>query len=242
MTLTPFNCPLSEERAKALYSSLQVSPGSLVLDAGCGRGEFLINLSRATGCCGRGVDIDEAALVDGRHRASELRQADKIEFKVHSLRTPNLHDNQFDASICLGSSHAFADGEDAYPSTLKHLSKYTRPNGIILVGECFWMKPPAPEYLKFLGDPVGIYRTFEENIECAESIGLRLVENDAATRQEWDKFETDHLRRAEAEARNHPNDESVAAKLSATREWYLAYEQWGCTTLGFGYYLFQNRP
>ncbi len=240
MDLTPYNCPLSQRRADELCSALKVGPNDVVLDAGCGRAEFLINLVRTTGCHGRGIDIDEEALTFGRARADSLQQSEKVQLDTANLTDLELESGPFSATICLGSTHAFANGELAYPSALERLSERTRPNRFILVGECFWEQEPASQYLEILGEPVGIYPTFDENIERAEAIGLRHIESWRATRQEWDKFESDHLRRAEIKLSGNPADESAAAALGDAKDWYQAYERWGQYTLGFGYYLFQT--
>lgn len=240
MNLPPFNCPLSEDRAEQLYVSLSVNSGDFVLDAGCGRAEFLIKLVITTGCRGLGIDIDEEALREGRFRVDDLLQSRSIQLDTKSLRDIDLGSDQFAAAICLGSTHAFAEGILAYPSAIEHLCNWTRPNGILLIGECFWRKEPAPDYLKILGEPVGIYRTFDENIEFAEAKGLILIEASQSTEQEWDEFENSHLRRAELEFRNSSQDQTAAEVLQSRKEWYRAYEQWGHTTLGFGFYIFRT--
>ena len=240
MDLTPYNCPLTEQRADELCSALKVGHNDVVFDAGCGRAEFLVNLVRITGCHGRGIDIDEDALAFGRTRADSLQQPENIQLDSRNLKDLELENGQFSATICLGSTHAFADGRLAYPSTLERLNKWTRVNSRILVGECFWEQEPTSEYLEILGEPVGIYRTFDENIEQAESIGLRHIESWRATRHEWDKFERDHLRRAERKLVDNPTDESAAKALYNSKEWYQAYERWCRFTLGFGYHLFQT--
>ena len=240
MDLTPYNCPLSQQRANELCLALKVGPNDVVLDAGCGRAEFLVNLVRTTGCHGRGIDIDEDALAFGRARAESLKQSENVQLESRNLKELELEHDQFSATICLGSTHAFANGRLAYPSTLERLNKWTRPNSLILVGECFWEQEPASEYLEILGEPVGIYRSFDENIEQAATIGLHHIESGRATRQEWDRFENDHLRRAEIKLSDNPTDESAATALHKSKEWYQAYQRWGQFTLGFGYYLFQS--
>ncbi|MEM1377257.1 MAG: class I SAM-dependent methyltransferase [Pseudomonadota bacterium] len=231
---------MSEERASELISKLSLNSSKSVLDAGCGSAEFLINLTRATGCYGVGVDIDQAALDIGSQHAGDLIQTGRLDLERIDLRNPDVFDGDFDAAICLGSSHAFAEAENAYPVMLERLCKLVRPSAKLLIGECFWKKEPAPDYLELLGEPVGIYRSFDENIKCAASAGLKLIEADQATLQEWDIFELHHLRRAEDSLSDTSGDPSVKDKLKSHREWYEGYEEWGRETLGFGFYLFRK--
>ncbi|WOR13949.1 class I SAM-dependent methyltransferase [Hyphomonas sp. FCG-A18] len=231
---------MSEHRASELISKLSLNSGDWVLDAGCGSAEFLINLSRATGCLGFGIDIDQAVLDLGAQRAGDLIEAGRLDLKRMDLRNSNAIRENFDVVICLGSSHAFAEAERAYPEMLECLNRLIRPNGKILIGECFWKKEPEPDYLKLIGEPVGVYRSFDENIACAASIGLRVIEADQATLQEWDTFEQDHLRRAEDRMSDASAGSDVEEKLKTHREWYEGYEKWGRETMGFGFYLFQR--
>lgn len=240
MSLTPYNCPMSEKRAGRLISNLTVSQADRVLDAGCGSAEFLIRLLNTTGCAGVGIDVDDEALSHGMESAKELVQTGRLQLTNADLRQFNFDKANYAAAICLGSSHAFADAKQAFPVTLERLSTSVSANGKILIGECFWRKEPHVDYLDLLGEPVEIYRTFQENIICAEEFGLELVDADQATLSEWDVFERDHLRRSEIRLSEAPDDENLVNSLIAKREWYAGYEKWGRDTLGFGFYIFQK--
>lgn len=240
MSLTPYNSPMSEQRADHLISRLGIDQSAKVLDAGCGSAAFLIRLLNATGCAGIGLDTEKAALNQGRESAKDLIQSGRLELSKSDLRQSHLEDARYAAAICMGSSHAFADEEHAFPVTLERLGKSVCADGKVLVGECYWRKQPQPDYLNLLGEPVGIYRTFEENILCGQNAGLKLVEAEQATFSEWDVFEQDHLRHAELASSNAPDDENLAASLKVKRDWYAGYEKWGRETLGFGFYLFQK--
>lgn len=240
MSLTPFNCPMSKKRADRLISHLGVNQADMVLDAGCGSAEFLIRLLNATGCGGIGIDVDDEALGHGMESAKDLVETGRLRLTNANLRQFNIENANYAAGICLGSSHAFADEKQAFPVTLERLSKSISRGGKILVGEGFWRKEPHMDYLDLLGEPVGIYRTFQENIICAAEVGLELVDADQATLSEWDIFERDHLRRSKIRLSEAPDDEKLVNSLNAKREWYAGYKKWGRDTLGFGFYIFQK--
>ena len=142
-------------------------------------------------------------------------------------------------ALCVGSTHAFAAGADAYPAALRGLSRLVRPGGRVLLGEGYWKRPPSPEYVAFIGDPVGIYRDHAENVSLAESFGLVPLYATTSTSDEWDDFEWRHRMRVESLAREHPDDPDVAARLARSRAWRDAYLRWGRAEMGFGFYLFQ---
>lgn len=228
---------MSEARALDLIDWLDLCPSDVVLDAGCGRATFLIEVLRASGSMGLGVDIDAAALAIAEQDGADLIQAGHLSLSEADLQTGIPEDKAFQASVCLGSAHAFAEGEAAFPSALTQLGQSTRSDGRILVGECFWKTVPSAEYLTILGEPVGIYRSHDENLACVEQMGLRVLKSSVSTDQEWDRFEHDHLQRAEMRAQENPEDAAARASLKDHQEWYAAYEQWGRSTLGFGFYL-----
>ena len=76
-------------------------------------------------------------------------------------------ESAFALGICIGSTHAFGAGDSAYPNTFERLKQLVRPGGYLLIGEGYWKQEPAPEYLAFIGDPVGIYRDHAGNISFA---------------------------------------------------------------------------
>lgn len=228
---------MSEARALELIDWLGLESDDFVLDAGCGRAAFLMEVLRASGSMGFGVDIDAAALAIAEQDGADLIQAGHLTLSKADLQSGISEDKAFQASVCLGSTHAFEEGEAAFPSALTQLSQSTRFDGRILIGECFWKTVPSAEYLTILGEPVGIYRSHDENLACVEQIGLRVLKSSVSTDREWDRFERDHLRRAEMKVQETLTDEPARASLEGHQEWYSAYEQWGRSTLGFGFYL-----
>jgi hypothetical protein len=109
----------------------------------------------------------------------------------------------------------------------------------VLIGESYWKQEPSPEYLKLLGEPVGIYRNHAENIFFAEQRGLVSLYATVGSDEEWDDFEWRHHIRIRCEAETNPNDLTLTAKLNRAIVWRDGYLRWGRSTMGFGLYLFR---
>ena len=227
-----FNSPLSGERADRIITMLALDEHSKVLDIGCGEGEFLTRIYQFShGHC-FGIDINDRSLDRARDKAVRLKAGGKLKYTETDIVKAGLNKNSFDLAVCIGSTHAFGMGDAAYPHALKEMKDLVKPGGLILIGEGFWKREPDQEYLTFIGEPVGVYNTHEENISQAESfhlISLYAVESNI---DEWDHFEWSS--RMEAELGSNKE------KLDHVRKWNLFYRQYGRTTMGFGFYLFRK--
>ena len=60
-----------------------VPSGSRVLDLGCGDGQLLADLIRQKGCQGRGIEIDEQAVVACVRRGVPVYHGDMLEKSFH---------------------------------------------------------------------------------------------------------------------------------------------------------------
>ena len=217
----PFNSPMSDVRAARYIDAFPLTPRSMVLDAGCGGGEFLIRVIETHECRGLGLDADAAVLGEAKQRALSRLAAGMVEFREADLSVdaegtlpgPVLAgQGLFDLAVCLGATHAFSMGEPAYESALRSLGAVLAPGGELFIGEGYWKRTPDPEYLEVLGEPTGIYRTHEENISFAAGLGFPLVNEGVSSDDEWDAFETAHRKRIKDAAAGNPGDAALHAK------------------------------
>lgn len=235
-----FNSPLSSAKADQLVQLLELRKGNRALDAGCGTGEFLLRSVAAHSAYGVGVDKDPACIAAAQETAATRQLATRCEFRAADLSELTLTPGEFDAAICLGSTHAFGSGEAAYSNTIQRLSAAVRPGGLILIGEGYWKQAPAPEYLKLIGDPVGIYRDHAGNVAFAEERGLLPLYATVSSEDEWDQFEWSHQLKIQRLAAAHPNDPAWVQRLTRARQWRDGFLRWGRSTMGFGLYLFRT--
>lgn len=235
-----FNSPLSDQKADQLIDSLTLSPSFRVLDVGCGSGEFLIRTVEQKQVRGTGVDLDSNQLSMARETAFHRVPPHTCEFVEADAKTLTFENHSFDAAICIGSTHAFGDGDTAYPNAIRELSRLVKPGGCLLLGEGYWKQPPVSEYLDLIGDPVGIYHDHATNVSFATNQGLILLTAYVSNDDEWDKFEWTHQRRIEQQHAASPTDPSLTQRLEQRRAWMRGYLHWGRATMGFGFYTFRT--
>lgn len=235
------NSPVSDLKVDKLLRLLDVKPESRVIDFGCGNGDFLLALYEKSGASCLGIDFDESLIAQGNEKIGvpatsrvELRQAD-------AAATASSYEGElFDLTVCMGSSHAFADGHLAYEGAINSMQKLLKPNGMMLIGEGYWKRDPDPEYLEMLGEPVGIYHSFEENIAVAESFGLKPVYAVESSLDEWDDFEWNFLLTAERAVLSSPADRNLKERLTEVRKWNTFYRKFGRSTMGYAHYVLMN--
>lgn len=231
-----FNSPLSSDKADSLIELLELSSDDCVIDVGCGTGEFLIRTVEQSGATAVGVDNHVASLELAKQNAAGRVEDALIQFVDQDIRKYEPS-GLFDCGVCMGATHAYSMNAPAYPETLKGLGKIVRPGGKLLIGESHWTRPPDPEYLEFIGDPVGTYRTHLENVELATQSGLVPLYAITSSLEEWDDFEWRHNIRKEKQAAELEGEEA-AKLLEFSRNWRMAYLRWGRGTMGFAFYLF----
>ncbi|MEM7312665.1 MAG: methyltransferase domain-containing protein [Planctomycetota bacterium] len=234
-----FNSPIGPIKADMLIELLSLSATDRVIDVGCGTGEFLIRIGERYGASGVGVDIDGNSLELARSAAAERGCGDRIQFIDTKIQGYEC-DEPFDCGVCMGATHAYAMDEPAYVETLNGLGQSIRVGGLLLIGESYWIREPDQEYVDFVGEPSGTYRTHRENVELAEAHGLRTLYATTSSLDEWDDFEWRHHMRIEKMASEAPDDVEVIERRDRGRAWRAAYLKWGRGTLGFGFYLFRR--
>jgi SAM-dependent methyltransferase len=235
-----FNSPVSNAKVDRMIEIVGLMPVSRAIDVGCGQGDFLIRLHQFSGAQCLGVDVESSSISDANIQLDEIGRSDKLEFVCSDIEELPIEPNSYDLAVCMGASHAFADGSAAYAEALSGLRNLVKPNGKILMGEGYWKRPPDQEYLDFLGDPVGAYNSFEENIAVAERLGLTPVFASESTLDEWDDFEWGYRRKFELDAIANSNDEVMLQKLKNVRSWNAYYRAFGRTTMGYAHYIFLN--
>lgn len=234
-----WNNPISESRLEQYFNALSLHPGQQVLDVGCGCGEVLIRLSERYRIQGTGIDTSAEHVAEAVRRAAG-RTADAVRFLTADARSFHVEPDSQDLVICLGSTHAFCPGSDAYANALTRMQPLVVSGGLLLVADGCLKQPAPPEYRRFLRDAIPDGMTHFANVVTGRDLGLIPLAAWTSSQDEWDEFEWSYQRIIEQKARESPNDEQVRARLNRRREWMDAYLKWGRDTLGFGVYLFRK--
>ena len=90
---------------------------------------------------GVGVDISEVFFAAARRRADDLEVSDRITL-VHAdaARYVTEAEQQFDVVSCLGATWI----GDGLVGTLGQMRPRVKPDGLVVVGEPYWIEPPPP--------------------------------------------------------------------------------------------------
>lgn len=212
-----FNAPLSEERARGLVGFLSPSPGSRVVDLGCGWGELLQRILLAhPATTGTGIDTDPDALERGRKLAGARGLQDRIDFVEAEAASFEANG---DIVVCVGSAHAFGDSEAA----LSALRGRLKPRGALLYGDGFWAIEPDAVARRAIGE----LPSFDALLSVAVAAGFKIDRAERSSLEEWDAFEASW--RSGLEASSDPD----AALLAAERK--QEYEAGYRGALGFAW-------
>jgi SAM-dependent methyltransferase len=207
-----------------------------VLDIGCGKAELLLRIAERYGASGVGVERSRLMHAVAASRSAErapglvtVRLGDAREF------AGELEPGSFDLSLCIGSSHALGGPATA----LETLKPLTRTGGHILLGEGYWKRRPAPEYLEGFGARESELTNHAANVALGESRGLIPIWSATAGERDWDEYEWAYSRGIEDFAAANPQDPDTPAMLERSRVWRRLYLEHGRDTMGFGLYLFR---
>lgn len=233
-----FNNPLTVPQVAQALGRLGLDTASRVLDVGCGRGEILAMALERFGCRGVGIDSDLAELERARRRLSFAKE--RVELYGDPVQDIVLSEPQFTAVFCVGATHAFGEGSRAFPRTLQTLSAAVSPGGSLLIGECIWRQPPAPEYLQFTSFTHDGLRFHADNLKIASRFGLMHVQSTLSTVEAWDDYEGRFWSAAEAQYGIPSLAGDGDVRVDHWISWKRAYLRWGRETLGFALYVFRT--
>jgi SAM-dependent methyltransferase len=224
--------PLGSTRAAALCDLFTLHPGDRILDIGCGRAQFLLDMVAAHPATGVGVDTNAAFIARGEQAARERGLADRVTLVARALTEAVPDRGAFAAVICMGSSQAIGSLAEALAWAWHALE----PGGAALFADGYWKQPPAQAYLDALGATESEMATHAGNAALARDAGFRVLHTMASNDDEWDEYEGRYCSAVERYVDAHPDDPDSAAMAQRIRRWHDAYLRWGRDTLGFGFY------
>src|SRR5512138_2737817 len=132
--------PITPEKLANLGAALRLEAGARVLDLGSGSGEMLCTWARDYGIIGVGIDMSQLLSEQAKLRAEELGVADRVEF-IHGDAAGYVADEKVGVAACLGAT--WIGG--GVVGTIELLAKSLRSEGIILIGEPYWLRLPPTE-------------------------------------------------------------------------------------------------
>lgn len=212
----------------------RLNAGIKLLDLACGKGEMLCRWAQKYGIHGTGVDISSVYLESAKNRANELNVSDNVTFIQGDAGKYSPAAHAYDIVSCLGATWI----GDGLAGTVELMKPAVAPNGLLLIGEPYWIEPPPEPAYDALGVKPNDYVTLEMTLDRLESSGLKLVEMVLAHHDGWDRYEGPRWMAVDDFLRNNPDDPDAAALnewIDNDRRAYLTYGRrylnWGVFVL-----------
>jgi SAM-dependent methyltransferase len=222
--------PYTDEKLRLLADVCRLQPDQRLLDLCCGKGEMLTTWSRDHGIRGVGVDISEVFLAAARKRAAELEVEDRVTFLHADASTYQGSAALYDLVSCIGATW-IGDGPGG---TLDLIRPMVKPEGLVLIGEPYWITPPTPEAEDAVGHG---FTSLIDTYGRFAAHGAELIEMVMADPDSWDRYVasqwwtiTHWLR----EHPDHPDHAGMLEFLDSSRTSYLLYTR---QQLGWGVFV-----
>jgi len=178
--------PFTPEKYDTLGRVLRLEPGTSVLDLCSGSGEMLCTWARDFEIHGIGIDMSQLFSEQAKRRAQELGVTGQVNF-IHDDAAGYIADEKVGVAACVGAT--WIGGGVA--GAIELLSKSLARNGIILIGEPYWLSPP-PNEEAVRGCGAGSltdFLTLPELLASFGALGYDVVEMVLADREGWDRYE-----------------------------------------------------
>ncbi len=227
--------PFTAEKLATLGAALRLESGTRVLDLGSGSGEMLCTWARDYGISGVGIDMSQLFSEQAKLRAEELGVADRVEF-IHGDAAGYVADEKVGVAACIGAT--WIGG--GVVGTIELLAKSLRSEGIILIGEPYWLQlPPTEDIAKGChAGSISDFRMLPELIASFGDLDYDVVEMVLADQEGWDRYEAAKWLTMRRWLEANPDDDfakEVRAQLTLEPKRYAAYTReylgWGVFAL-----------
>ncbi len=227
--------PFTPEKLATLGAALRLESGTRVLDLGSGSGEMLCTWARDYGIIGVGIDMSRLFTRQAKLRAEELGVADQVEF-IHGDAAGYVAAEKVGVAACVGAT--WIGGGVA--GTIELLKKSLIANGIILIGEPYWLRLPPTEDVarECFANAISDFLLLPELLASFGDLGYDVVEMVLANRDGWDRYEAAKWLTMRRWLEANPGDdfaEEVRARLTSEPKRYATYTReylgWGVFAL-----------
>jgi cyclopropane fatty-acyl-phospholipid synthase-like methyltransferase len=229
--------PMSKDKLDGLFLLLDIKQGSKVLDIACGKGEPLIRLAELYNISGTGIDISSYHFKDCQKKKNErVPNSDIKLLEMDGAKYKPENNELFDLTMCIGACFVYG----GLIGTIIALKKMTKPGGMIIIGEPYWLKEPDDEYLKMSGLKKVEFNSHYKNIDTGEKEGLNCIYTLVSSHDDWDHYETLQWWSAYDYVTVNPDDPDNSELLNKINKAKTEYLLYGRDTLGWAIYVFKR--
>jgi SAM-dependent methyltransferase len=158
-----FGGPLSDTKAAVMVELLGLHARSQVLDLGCGKANLLAMVLQRWGCSGLGVDVNPHFVAEAKRAHFALVAGGRLKLLEQSGGAVLNKGGEFDAALCLGAAHYLG----GLQRLLTDLRRCLNRGAVVLVGEGYWAKAPAPAFLDLIAGHEDQMGSHAENAQRA---------------------------------------------------------------------------
>jgi hypothetical protein len=142
----------------------------------------------------------------------------------------------YDLTMCIGASWIY----NGFKGTIEALKKMTKPGGLIIIGEPYWLKEPSDDHLKMSGIKKEEFNSHYKNVDVGEKEGLYCIYTLVSNLDDWDHYETLYWWAAMDYVTDNPDDPDNTELLKRVRKAKTEYLLYGRDTLGWAIYVFKR--
>lgn len=227
--------PFTPEKYATLGNVLRLEPETHILDLGSGSGEMLCTWARDHNITGLGIDMSQLFSTQAKRRAEELGVTDRVRF-IHADAAGYVADEKVGVAACVGAT--WIGGGVA--GTIELLAKSLCSDGVILIGEPYWLKvPPTEDIAKGCeANAISDFLTLPELVGSFDTLGYDVVEMVLADREGWDRYSAAMWLTMRKWLKANPADnfaKEIRVHLTSEPKRYVAYTReylgWGVFAL-----------
>lgn len=176
--------PYTHQKLMLLGEICRLQAGMRQLDLACGKGEMLCQWARHWGIHGVGVDISKVFLKAAHERMTELDVEANLTFIEADAGKVDMQVEKFDIVSCIGATWI----GNGLVGTLRLMQQAVKDDGLILVGEPYWIETPPEEAYLSADVAKDEFTSLLGTRQRIESLGLKLVEMVLADQNGWDRY------------------------------------------------------
>lgn len=208
--------PLSTEKLRRVIDYLRLQDGERAVDVGCGKGSLLAGMVAGRRIEAVGLELNPTFAAAARAVATDavtIVEGPALDFAVAP--------GSFDVAACIGATFALG----GFEASLDWLANVVPCGGRIAVGEPFAKRPFSAKAKQRWAE---YDRTLSDISGAIAARNLVLTGIVASAEDDWDHYESQHWRAAEAWLRDNPDDPDapwLAERIDADRSDYLTEER-----------------
>ena len=211
--------PTSPEKIIKAGQLVGLTPGTRVIDFGCGFAEPLILWAERFGISGVGIDVRPYACERAKDKIAKRDLSSRLEIVCGDAAKYAYPAHSFDIAACIGATFIWG----GFAEAIHAMKDAILPTGRLVIGEAHWLTDNVPD--EFRSQQTEVI-TEIELLRGARQEGFDFEYVLHSNHDEWDRYEADNwyaLLRWIEKNPEHPERQQVIDHLHESEEEYTRY-------------------